>query len=184
MSSKFGRPGLILIAVLVIIGGYWSLRDNHLFKSTKEYSYIGYDFPRTWDIGPLDDIQMVVEPTYRYKIESEAGIRDWQNLLPQGGGFIRLGPNNRTFSVSMIHQLRCVELLRSTLVKSRGPDTEEDPVVRHCLNYLRQMALCRSGRWLESAQTPTSLDWAGVHQCRDWKTVFDKMEENYQQSLS
>lgn len=57
---------------------------------------------------------------------------------------------------------------------------ENHVLIRHCLNYLRQMILCRGDTLLEMVQDPVSsrVDKFGVYQCRDWAVVYDTAAHN------
>ena len=152
--------------------------------------YLGHDYPQTWGLPPLDAVHMPLENTVHYTPDTPAGIAEWSTTLPSGGGLLHLGPAKRPFSISMFHQLRCLGILRGTLVRElqrkhlpAPVDSDLDPLVRHCMGYIRQMVLCRSELRLESVRSPftnraTISDV--THTCRDWSAVYDAAEENYQ----
>ena len=65
----------------------------------------------------------------------------------------------------------------------RHGDASEGPTAlgRHCLNYLRQMVLCRGDLQLESMQYTSHtnpIDLFGVYERRDWGAVYDAIREN------
>lgn len=78
----------------------------------------------------------------------------------------------------MFHQLRCLnvlhlELIRPSRFESHAPN---EPLVKHCLNYLRQMILCRSDLYLENVRDPIgphAVDVTHVGTCKDWRKVYD-----------
>ena len=107
---------------------------------------------------------------------------DWGTLFPPGGnGFVDIGPTNRTFSVSMVHQLHCLDVIRVSFVTNRTGAYEH---VEHCLRYMRQPVLCHAATTLE-ADEPMRVNgvWehaadglGSVHRCRDWTVLRDLMD--------
>ncbi len=83
---------------------------------------------------------MVVEDTHRYQLDTAQGDADWSNLILGGIGVIRLGPEDREFSVSMLHQLKCLDIIGTAAVKRTLPLDGDRSVVRHCMNYMRQVS--------------------------------------------
>ena len=112
---------------------------------------------------------------------------EWASLFPAGsGGFVRLGPHNRLFGVSMFHQLHCLDKMRRAVV--RPPDSEwESWHTQHCLNYVRQMLLCAANVRVEPVkETPEAeeeslkVDGLGLeHRCRDWTILRTEAEANF-----
>lgn len=95
-------------------------------------------------------------------------------------------------SVSMLHQLHCVEKMR------RGLDNPDDeyatiPHLQHCMNYIRQMILCASDLTLEperdashaiNSSHPEGLTRPGVgvtHVCRNWEDAYTSIEANFEE---
>lgn len=167
----------VLFAFIIL----WSADRGINLSGGSKHTYLGYDYPRVWDIA-VDDVTMSIEDSLRYKIDSDEGVVNWSNMLPEGGGFVRLGPSHRLFSISMIHQLRCLDITRRAVNYAAHMNYTEDPVLRHCMNYLRQMILCRANPWIENLLTPSGVDWTGERKCKDWKAVFEHMEDNYRNS--
>nr|GAT60886.1 predicted protein [Mycena chlorophos] len=111
------------------------------------YSYVGDDFPPNLPGVPLDDrVQMVVEESSHYSFLPEAR-EAWYTAFPDGFGAIRLGHHHRVFYVSMYHELHCLQQFRDTLVDV-GPRVDWGHL-HHCLNYIRQRALCQADLTLE-----------------------------------
>ena len=79
----------------------------------------------------------------------------------------------------MLHQLRCLDVLRDQLTRTKGErDTEP---TRHCLNYLRQMLLCRGDLYLDAYQYAHNVNAVHPHpvrRCRDWRAIYEKVAEN------
>jgi len=84
--------------------------------------------------------------------------------------------------VSMFHQLRCVNVVREQLVVPKRARHAE--LAQHCMNYLRQMILCRGDSFLEPYQYPSRIsgvDSNPVRQCWDWEVVYRATEENQEE---
>ena len=104
---------------------------------------------------------------------------EWGSLFATEG-FVDLGPKNRTFHVTMIHQLHCLDIIRVGYLSKGGHWTHH---VEHCLRYLLQGVLCAADTTLEQ-DVPAFIDgqWVHggsgigkVHRCRDWTKVYDYM---------
>ncbi|KZS97278.1 hypothetical protein SISNIDRAFT_450070 [Sistotremastrum niveocremeum HHB9708] len=105
----------------------------------------------------------------------------FDSLVPRSGGFIRLGPDWRAFSVAMFHELHCLFAINRAL---HGP---ESSYLRghftHCTNYLRQLFLCSADHTLEPGDfmSRNLSDHSNVffnRQCRDWSAIYDFSETN------
>jgi len=134
---------------------------------------------------------MRVENTVHYAIGTELGVVEWKSLLPLGNGTIYLKASDNThqeFTASIFHQLRCLDIIRQGIISFRGGANAEahrsspSPLVQHCMDYMRQMVLCRSTSQLQSVRnhTGTRITVSDVTQvCKDWTTVFREAEINY-----
>ena len=81
----------------------------------------------------------------------------------------------------MVHQLRCLGILRRDVMREGAASEGPTALGRHCLNYLKQMVLCRGDVQLEAMQYTTHtdpIDLFGVYECRDWGAVYDAIQEN------
>jgi len=103
-------------------------------------------------------------------------------------GAARLGDENRTFAVSLYHQTHCLLNLHAQLAIS-SPSSSSPPIIddddrrpryahlQHCLNYLRQQALCHPDLTLEPGdftKRDFDVDRQGeTHVCRDFETAWD-----------
>lgn len=74
----------------------------------------------------------------------------------------------------MFHQIRCLNVIRLGVV-NWPPKSPE--LTRHCLNYLRQIILCRSDLFLESL--PGKAD--RYRTCKDWSVIYAQVEKNQQE---
>lgn len=172
-------------------GSLGTLEREHLFSEPPRASlvavkiadactaHIGDDYPQKWDIPGLVNVYMSVENTRHYSLSNDT---EWERLLPSNG-VLRLGDDGREFTISMFHQLRCLNILRRTLVshRDRSIGKREMQLARHCMNYLRQMVLCRSQLHLESVRSHDGAHLAvseTTHTCQDWTAVYDGAEAN------
>jgi hypothetical protein len=149
----------------------------HVLLTSGGVAYIGTDYPRTWDIGFLPPIRMNIESTKHYQLSGYNADGEWAALAPNNGA-LYLGSHRQPFSISLFHQLRCLDIIRRDVAEVLPQ--EESRLSRHCLNYMRQMVLCRAdlavdpvmGRELEAEVR------AETNQCVDWRRVYQKLEEN------
>ena len=120
---------------------------------------------------------MNIEPTKHYQLSGHNADAEWAALAPNHG-ILYLGSLRQPFSISLFHQLRCLDIIRRDVAETLPQ--EESRLSRHCLNYMRQMVLCRTdlavdpvmGRELEAEVR------AETNQCVDWRRVYQKLEEN------
>lgn len=129
-----------------------------------------------WDIGPLGDALMYLENTEHYALDTEEGIAQWASLVPSDGGIIRIpGHDHQPLTISLFHQLRCLDVVRDAVVSSIQNRTAPSRKTVHCLNYLRQMVLCRADRYMENVRDPDAkhvVQFMGDRKCKDWTQVY------------
>lgn len=137
---------------------------------------------------------MVLEDSRHYSLNSSNADAEWQSIYPGGQlGFVHLGPQKRFFSLSLYHQIHCLDSLRHTILaqghgggQMHGHAAKRDVEhSAHCLNYLRQTVMCAADLTLEPEIVPGSEDvgegLAAVHVCRDWSKVHEFAQKNWQQ---
>ncbi|KAJ7454746.1 hypothetical protein FB451DRAFT_652612 [Mycena latifolia] len=156
-------------------------KEYQEIRDPNSYSYIGDDFPPMLPGVPLGEtVNMVVEESVHYSLSPDAKAA-WYAAFPDGVGSVRLGLHHRTFFVSMYHEIHCLQQFRDTLV-------EPNPRVpwghlHHCLNYLRERALCQADLTLEPGDFATrnfAQDRVGAtHVCRDWDAVISTVDGNW-----
>ncbi|KIJ54787.1 hypothetical protein M422DRAFT_24677 [Sphaerobolus stellatus SS14] len=145
------------------------------------YSYLGEDHPSQLPIE-LDTVGL--------KIDSGAGHfelwddEEWGTMFPSSG-FIELGPHKRPFQVSFVHQLHCLDGIRTAFLLN---DTYAAKHLTHCLRFLRQTILCSAdttldgGFILPSEKTGEMLYAArgdgSVHRCKDWTKLTRYLVDN------
>lgn len=141
-----------------------------------------------WLTKPLPVAHMPMENTVHYDLGTDLGILEWNNATlpgPNHDGIVWLtveGGERKPFTFSLFHQLRCLNIVRESLMARRHPPyTEPSRLATHCMNYLRQMVLCRADLTLESARHPLGPNTVVsdvTHVCRDWSVIWDEVEGN------
>lgn len=109
-------------------------------------------------------------------------------MLPRGGAVLHLGPDLRPFTLSMFHQLRCLDIVREVIVDFFADNRTDAAYTRpalaaHCMDYLRQTAMCRADLTLESLWSNTSSKVTVseiTHTCKDWTAAYEAAEQNYE----
>ncbi|KIJ91876.1 hypothetical protein K443DRAFT_652758 [Laccaria amethystina LaAM-08-1] len=149
------------------------------------HTYRGHDYPETLPL-PFDhfeNVLLTVEESHRFTLLGHPSGLQWARQAPAFGGYVRLGPENRLFLVSMFHKFHCLRFFNWAL----DPEFEglykifatEDHSA-HCLNYLRQMILCSPDLTLEKGDFRVRnfvLERSGsAHTCR-W--MYNLMEDNW-----
>ncbi|KAI0367963.1 hypothetical protein BV20DRAFT_969795 [Pilatotrama ljubarskyi] len=159
---------------------------------SRNYTYIGHDYPSSWELPPLAQVHLSQENTVQYALETDLGVAEWNATLPSGGTLLHLGPHFRPFTLSMFHQLRCLDIIRDIIVDfymDTSPDAQfkRPDLAQHCMNYLRQTVMCRADLRLEHvrASSGSGLTVPDVtHTCADWTAVYEAAEQNYQEYLA
>ncbi|KAK0195721.1 hypothetical protein F5146DRAFT_1026812 [Armillaria mellea] len=130
---------------------------------------------------------MAFEDSVHYGIHGSVAKAEWDSLVP-GDGLIYLGEQDseRAFMISMFHELRCLGIIRDGLmarwkdVDNPLPSEETPAVIRHCLNYLRQMITCRCDIVVESLMGMPSTGYPDLYLCKNWSAVYDEAVKNRQ----
>jgi len=164
------------IVVLICITFVTLLRR----EPTKVYTYVGDDFPnRLPDKLPDRQVEMQMgAPAFSLYSDD-----DWFSLFPEGWyGFMSLGPDNRPFSLSLYHQLHCLDAIRTSFILN---GTDAALHVEHCLRYLKVSLLCLADTTLEPASwvkddegydLPATNGMGVIHQCKDWGALKELVE--------
>jgi hypothetical protein len=145
------------------------------------------DYPASqWPLS-LDTVQLTFENTIHYGFDTELGDAEWNKTLPSGGAVLHLGPDFRPYTLGVFHEIRCLNIIRKALVdyyadESANARIRDPKKVHHCMNYLRQMVLCRADLKLEWVRAPRGNHvtvWEVTHTCKDWTAIYDAAEGNY-----
>ncbi|KAJ7611061.1 hypothetical protein DFH06DRAFT_1147879 [Mycena polygramma] len=149
---------------------------GNLSVDDSRFSYKGDDYPHQLPLHvPL--VALKTEDSENYRLSDFNSYADWRttDLFPRGNGFVKLGPDGRSFGVAMFHQMHCLQRIRSAIVEGGA-----DHHAGHCLNLLRQAVLCASDTTLDALDFKNGTDGLGTtHVCRDWRKVYDFVEENH-----
>lgn len=82
----------------------------------------------------------------------------------------------------MFHQMHCLRMIN--LAMSKAP-IASPAHLQHCLNYLRQAALCGADTSIEPGDFEqrdfNKQKTGGRHKCKDWSQAYSIMEHNYAQ---
>ncbi|PPR07509.1 hypothetical protein CVT24_006878 [Panaeolus cyanescens] len=175
---------LILAAssfVIKLIGTLWIKAQLGNLAIHHEYSYIGDDHPEVWPIERKMVLMQMGNPMNIYTMDTEIGAAEWDVAVPGDSGVVYLGPHKQPYTVGLMHQLKCLDILRQETIKEREPGEKPSELGRHCLNYVRQTMLCRGDSQIESFDYANHLhpvDWRGIYECRDWEAVYNAVKEN------
>ena len=148
-------------------------RNGQSFVYLHECSIL-FSLGGVWDVE-RKPVAFAFDSGLRYDLNASQA---WGALVP-GEGLIHLGPHHEPFLVSMFHQLRCLDVMRDQLSKPRA-QRDEQPA-RHCMNYIRQMILCRGDTHLDPYQYPSNIHPVEPHpvrRCLDWRAVYEAVEKN------
>ncbi|KAI8955033.1 hypothetical protein F4801DRAFT_417254 [Xylaria longipes] len=170
---------LATILVVVFIRG-----DSHQQRKQQKQQ----ELP-SW-LPPQRQVNKVFQPEDVFggdpSIESK---KAWDGLFPEGRGFVEFNdtitsnpPPGRLATISMFHQLHCLEMIRigyfATL--SGNPEAiEQGPRhLRHCWDFLRQGIMCHGDTTLEWVHEgdPGSKGWGYDHKCNDFDAIFSWVE--------
>ncbi|RDX45945.1 hypothetical protein OH76DRAFT_1356928 [Lentinus brumalis] len=164
---------ILLMAAIVLLGMNFTYKLSSLAKLYSKRSQEAIN-GGIWEVE-RKPVAFAFDSGLRYDFNASQA---WGALVP-GDGLIHLGPNHEPFMVSMFHQLRCLDVVRDQLTKSRA-QREEQPA-RHCMNYIRQMILCRGDTNLDPYQYPSNIHPVEPHpvrRCLDWNAVYSAVVAN------
>jgi Mycotoxin biosynthesis protein UstYa len=136
----------------------------------------------SWDVEFPAPILMEMQNTVNYQLNGSDADAQWKRLVPSGGGIVRLGSDAAPFMVSTFHQLRCLDIIRKAYVRdAQAGRPNPTPLTSHCLNYIRQMILCRGNSRLERIVQPDTAHTVQLRDpqtCQDWRSLYAQAEAN------
>lgn len=156
-----------------------------IHKSRDYYTYHGHDYPEFLPLPGVENGEvplalMTVEESVHYPVLGYESDDRWFSITSDSWGYVRLGPDDRQFVVTMFHELHCLRMLSRAF--SKAGDVSPDHV-KHCLNYIRQGVLCAPDLTLEFGNFEdrdfTSERTGATHVCRDWSLIYTAMDENF-----
>jgi len=187
--SHYARliPLIIFVITMAKISTVVLIRreiHRHGTPVSRSYTYLGDDYPREWmsHIGPPVSAFITPSDVRHYGVAEPEADDEWNALTPNNG-IIYLGAGKRPFSLSMFHQIRCLDIIRKSIRDrtSKGPSELDS----HCLNYLRQMVLCSSGTEVDPvAGSNGNQPVYSMRTCNDWSAVYSKVRDNFNQVAS
>ncbi|KAK0233924.1 hypothetical protein IW262DRAFT_122348 [Armillaria fumosa] len=189
MHNQYRKSTFTILLALVVGFYLWmsgSTMTTRPGSSPAERWKLIADSVAAWDIGPLPLVLMDVEDTINYQLNStDYNNAQWSSLAP-GGGIVYLDPDHTSYLPSFFHQLRCLDTLRLVYISQEVGEGKQDiietAIARHCLNYLRQMLLCRSDLNLESVISVEhghrAVGRRRTQTCQDWRVVYEELERN------
>ncbi|KAI0056929.1 hypothetical protein BV25DRAFT_1995274 [Artomyces pyxidatus] len=186
-AARVIRPYAVLFAcstILTIIWTWLLVRDSTPIaeRREKQYSYEGADFPYALPFDLGSPVDMAVEESVHYSFAGEGTTDEWYHHSPRPYGGIRLGPMNRTFHISMFHQIHCLRLFRETLTR-RGGRKIGWGHAQHCIHVLREEILCNPDLTLEPGDFKTrafTFERQGAtHTCRNWNAIYDYVDKDW-----
>jgi Mycotoxin biosynthesis protein UstYa len=123
---------------------------------------------------------MPFESSRHFNISSYEGAIEWESVAPDNG-LIYLGKERRPFTISMFHQLRCLDVIRKRIINPLAYISEAAPdeLLHHCINYIRQMALCRVDVTLEQTYAPPTGVKNNAQICNNWERIYEEQKINY-----
>ena len=112
---------------------------------------------------------------------------EWDALVPYNG-LVQIAEDSpdslrQPYTLSMFHQLHCLNSLRHQYLLPR--EERNVRAIHHCMNYIRQMILCRgdmhSEPFMADGTDRPSVETHGTYRCRDFRAVYAAVEENHEQ---
>ncbi|KAI0325173.1 hypothetical protein GY45DRAFT_1340294 [Cubamyces sp. BRFM 1775] len=202
MAQTTSQVLLVVLGLLAVVNmtfifiALHALSDLQVAPAEREYTYTGDDYPAQLPLDlPPAGLVLTTDASH-FALDADD---DWGTLFPLSDGFTTLYPRSpssgqgqggRTFLISMVHQLHCLDVLRVTFAANRT-DAAAHEHVTHCLRYLRQAVLCladatlepdepgvREGQWEHA-----SSGVGAVHRCRDWTVLRQYLDEHPAEDL-
>ncbi|EMD39078.1 hypothetical protein CERSUDRAFT_47511, partial [Gelatoporia subvermispora B] len=142
----------------------------------------GHDYPEALPLpyGELPLVQMTVEESVHYHLLGVGSHIEWYSYASANEGFVRLGKEDRLFTITMFHELHCLSMLSCAFRNTSRPTPQH---IKHCLNYIRQGVLCATDLTLEPGDFETKdyqIERTGAtFTCKDWNIVYSVMDEIY-----
>ncbi|KAI0295627.1 hypothetical protein B0F90DRAFT_1749913 [Multifurca ochricompacta] len=177
---------VITLMILLKLGG--TLYLHHILHPLPDppspFTFVGSDYPRLWPIAESQQkVLMSSEESTHYQLDTHQADMEWRELIPENGTIYLGTAEQRPFSISMFHQLRCLDLIRTELLSAHKtqPPSSPSELNRHCFNYLRQMSLCRADTTLIQVLNPDNPHpFANIAVCNDWEHVYEQVLLNQQ----
>lgn len=149
---------------------------------SREFTFVGDDFPREYPLpaDALGPVALTVEDSVNFQLDTAPGAAQWRAIVPSGGGYVALGPEQRRFRLSTFHALDCLNTIRQDVLDRKAHrDVPASSEAQFCLSYIRQMIQCRADTQLESVRSEyggkSVQPFVTHNNCRDWTMVYDEL---------
>ncbi len=145
-------------------------------------AYRGHDFPEHLPLPfEVEMVPVTIEESVHYPAVGAPSNQEWLSIASPSVGYIRLGPEDRTFVVSMFHELHCLRMINGAFSKMKGANVGH---IKHCLNYVRQGVLCDPDLTLEPGNFE-ERDFeverlGGTHLCKNWNPIYEWVDNNFE----
>ncbi|KAJ7065983.1 hypothetical protein B0H15DRAFT_918569 [Mycena belliarum] len=168
------RAGVYITAFLVgltFVSIFWLLNQGK-GGNTAQFSF---------HVSFGDQVALRITNAKHYSLDDDD---EWSKILPASGHLIHVTEDDsgsvlpRPYTVTLFHQLKCLDIIRTQY--KQPPGTPIHPRTRHCMNYLRQILLCRPNLRLEAVEDEFGLTdrYSYDTVCRDWSSLYDEVERN------
>lgn len=134
-----------------------------------------------WTLDLGRPVRTSLENTMHFGVYGSAADADWASIIPDNGGVVYMGQEKRPFMPSMFHQLQCLNTIRLSYLQVNSTIGQGvDPTAQHCLNYLRQMCLCRADLNLEQVIDDFFhlVHFRREQTCRNWEIPYAEHARN------
>lgn len=148
---------------------------------------LAYGVVPMWTLDLGKPVRTSLENSVNYGIHGPVADAQWEAIIPDNGGIVYMGRDRRPFMPSMFHQLQCLKSIRiSYLQVNSTAGQAADPTAQHCLNYLRQMILCRGDLNLEQVISNHfhSVHFRREQTCRNWEIPYAEHAHNHAEYLN
>ncbi|KAI0755645.1 hypothetical protein C8Q74DRAFT_317592 [Fomes fomentarius] len=171
LSPRIAKHTFAAFSVVLVANVLFKLFGRLAIDRIRRNESVG---PVQWD---LDGKEVVLQGDRwtRYPLHDSA--QQWAALFPEGG-IVHLGTKHTPHTVSMMHQLRCLDVVRDQLTRPRAARDIEP--TRHCMNYLRETLMCRGDLQIDPYQYAHKINAVHPHpirRCKDWRVVYAKVAE-------
>ncbi|KAJ7114041.1 hypothetical protein C8R44DRAFT_881591 [Mycena epipterygia] len=127
-----------------------------------------------------DEVALRIITAERYGLGDDAD-EEWSKILPASGHLVHVAHESASpepYTVTLFHQLKCLDIIRTQY--KLPPSTPISSRTGHCMNYLRQTALCRPNLRLESVDDEFGHSDRNFYDtvCHDWTALYREAERN------
>ncbi|KAF8549283.1 hypothetical protein OG21DRAFT_611912 [Imleria badia] len=181
-AAVYLKSVLLALALLCKVVMIAQLRNYMQARMPSNSAEFPAESPAIWPAHSVAPVCMAFEDSLHYGFNTPISDAEWSSLVPNEG-LIYLGDKRQAFSISMFHELRCLNIIRQGIVQTiDGNVTVSTQLVQHCLNYIRQMSFCRSNTMLtgfvQSSDRDVPHSFLGIQQCHDWAEIYKEVEKN------